>query len=46
MWRWVKWLGGGVVCLGLVGLLGLVIITAQKKLPGEEMTPGHPAVNL
>ena len=39
MWRWVKWLGGGVVCLGLVGLLGLVIITAQKKLPGEEMTP-------
>ena len=40
MWRWGNWLGRGVVCLGLFGLLGLVIITAQTKLRGEGVTAG------
>ena len=39
MWRWVKWIWGGVASLGLAGLLVLAIITERTKLPGEEMTP-------
>lgn len=39
MWRWMKWIWGGVASLGLAGLLVLAIITERTKLPGEEMTP-------
>jgi uncharacterized protein len=39
MWRWMKWICGGIASLGLASSLVLAIITTRTKLPGEEMTP-------
>jgi uncharacterized protein len=39
MWRRVKWVGAGVLSLGLVALFVLAIVTGGTKLPGEAMTP-------
>jgi len=39
MWKRLKLLGIGALAVGLAVLLGIAIVTARTKLPGEEMTP-------
>src|SRR5215831_5727219 len=39
MRRSVKWVGVGILSLGLVAIVLLAVATFCTKLPGEEMTP-------
>ncbi|HEX7681707.1 MAG TPA: CocE/NonD family hydrolase, partial [Thermoanaerobaculia bacterium] len=39
MRRWLKRIGLGLLTLVLIAVIGIAIVTATTKLPGEEMTP-------
>jgi hypothetical protein len=39
MWRWLKWIGLGLVAVSLSAAAFLAVATAIARLPGEEMTP-------
>jgi uncharacterized protein len=39
MRRWLKWIGFGLLTLGLLAVSFIAVATARTKLPGEELTP-------
>ena len=39
MWRLVRMIALGVLGFGLAASMGVLLVTARTKLPGEEMTP-------